>query len=244
MPFIRALGTWVNVILGDAIDPDEFARAWSRCLTGPSDGPPARSSVFNVGPRPTMTSLTQAITSTLIHRRAGQLLMLHAGAVCNPRTGASIAYAAPGGTGKTTLTRLLGQRYGYLTDETVGVEPGSWRILSYEKPLSLRNPEGGYPKREVGPDELGLVGAHPDPRLAALAVLRRRPHMSEASITRLDAFDAITALVPETSSLYRLERPLHLLADLEAELGGIWLLEYSEVEQLTHWASQHLGRVP
>ncbi|MBK6437697.1 MAG: hypothetical protein IPF88_03610 [Candidatus Microthrix sp.] len=42
-----------------------------------------------------MTSLTQVITRDLIGRRAGELLMLHAGAVCNTTTGATVAMPMP-----------------------------------------------------------------------------------------------------------------------------------------------------
>lgn len=236
MPVIRALGTSVQVDLGDAVDADEFATAWSRCLV---DG--VGSTTMRVGARTTMTSLTQAITQRLIERRRGELLMLHAGAVCNPTSGASLAYAAPGGTGKTTLTRLLGQHYGYLTDETVGVEPGSWRIHPYEKPLSVRNGRGGHPKQEHSPDDLSLVRAHPVPRLTTLALLRRVDHRPDASVTRLDLFDAIPLLAPETSSLASLTRPLQLLANLEEAIGGFWLVEYAEAEQVQDWARDRLG---
>lgn len=245
LPLIHALGTTVQVKLGEDIDPDEFATAWSRCLTHPpqttsDERTPAEAPPAVTGQR-SMTSLTQAVTRALIERRAGELLMFHAGAVSHPRTGASIAYVAPGGTGKTTLSRLLGRTYGYLTDETVGIEPGSWRIHSYEKPLSTRTDAGGYPKTERGPEELGLLPAHPEPRLTTLAILRRTPDLPRASMTELDLFDAITTLAPETSSLPRLDRPLHLLADLYADLGGVWLLEYAEADHLQDWISTRLA---
>lgn len=236
MPVIHALGATVRVDLGDAIDPDEFQQAWTRCLGGPED-PDAET----VGPTTTMVKLTQDITHALIRRRRGELLMLHAGAVCHSTTGASIAYAAPGGTGKTTLTHLLGQRYGYLTDETVGIEPDTRRIVPYPKPLSMRTPEGGYPKTERGPDQLGLLPPHPMPTLTTLCILRRTPGRSEASATRMELLEAITTLSPETSSLARLPQPLHLLAQLEEDLGGIWLLEFGESEQLVDWVTERLG---
>jgi len=243
MSLIHALGTTVRVDLGEDIDPEEFAGAWSRCLG--DDAAEAENTADDPTPvvagQRSMTSLTQAITRALIERRAGELLMLHAGAVCNPDTGAAIAYVAPGGTGKTTLTRLLGTRYGYLTDETVGIEPRTWEIKPYPKPLSTRTAEGGYPKSELGPDELALVRAHPHPRLTTLAILRRTPGRDCARISRFDLFDAITALVPETSSLPAMDRPLHLLADLHDELDGVWLLEFGEAEQLTDWIDDQLA---
>jgi hypothetical protein len=240
MPVIHALGATVEVDLGDAVDPAEFAAAWSRCLVEEGDtGGMVPAAV--AGPRPTMTSLTQAITHELISQRRGELLMLHAGAVCNPRTGDSIAYVAPGGTGKTTLSRLLGKRFGYLTDETVGIDPATRRVHAYPKPLSMRTPDGGYPKRERSPDELGLVHAHTDPHLTTLALLRRSSDRPDAAMTRLDLFDAITSLVPETSSLSALDRPLHVLADLERAVAGVWLLEYSEAEHILEWVADRLG---
>jgi hypothetical protein len=50
--------------------------------------------------------------------------------------------------------------------------------------------------------------------------------------SRLDLFDAITTLSPETSSLSRLNRPLHLLKNLHRDLDGFWLVEYAEAEQI------------
>ena len=244
MPLIHALGTSVRVEVGEAIDRQEFNLAWSRCLLGEAGGDGANTSGDDglvVTGQGSMTQLTQLITQELISRRRGQLLMLHAGAVCHPDSGASIAYVAPGGTGKTTLTRTLGRRYGYLTDETVGIEPRTWEIRPYPKPLSTRTPDGGYPKSELGPDELGLLPAHPRPRLATLALLRRTPGRTEADISRMDLFDAVTTLVPETSSLPTLDEPLHLLADLYDELGGFWMLEFGESEQLIAWIDDQLA---
>lgn len=126
--------------------------------------------------------------------------------------------------------------------ETVGIEPGTWRILPYEKPLSLRTEDGGFPKSERGPDSLGLRPAHQSPTLSALAVIRRSPAFADApSITQPDFLDIIPDVVPETSSLACLERPLHLLADLFEALGGFWLIDYAEAEQLRDWVIEQVG---
>ena len=63
-----------------------------------------------------LQSLTQSVTRAAIDSRAGTALMLHAGGLCDPTSGASIVYVAPGGTGKTTLTRVLGRGRGYPLD--------------------------------------------------------------------------------------------------------------------------------
>lgn len=232
MPVIHALGTSVRVDPGEGIDAETFAAAWSRCL---SDGPPTDDAGSTVAGAGSMTALTQAVTLELITRRTGELLMLHAGAVCDRSTGATVAYAAHGGTGKTTLTTLLGQTLGYVTDETVGIVPGTWEVRAYPKPLSIRSGDPAEPKAEHSPDRLGLGHSHAAPWLTALLVLRRDPELVSPRFTRLGLFDAIMALVPETSSLARLERPLHLLADLYRDLGGFWLVEYAQAEDIATW---------
>ena len=188
-----------------------------------------------------MQETTQTVTRAFIAAQAGRLLMLHAGACADPVTGSTVAFVAPGGTGKTTLAEVFASEWGYLTDETVGVEPATWRIHAYPKPLSTRTAEGGFPKSEVGPDQLGLLPAHPAPVLRHLVLLRRDQGLVEPRWTRLELFDAIVALAPETSSLNRLERPLHLLADLYAALGGIWLVEYAEAGQIVDEIAERLG---
>lgn len=64
------------------------------------------------------------------------------------RGGASLVYVAPGSTGKTTLSQLLGQRFGYLTDETVGIADDG-TIFPYPKPLSVRRPDASHLKDGV-----------------------------------------------------------------------------------------------
>lgn len=230
---VSGLGTTTVVDTGDRIDRETFRMAWSRCIKDPvasSDG--ATQPQSPIGPLSSMTTLTQTITGELIKQRAGELLMLHAGAVCNSKTGATVAYAARGGTGKTTLTHRLGTNFGYVTDETVGVEPNTWRVVPYEKPLSILESESDLEKTENSPDDLGLLRAHPKPHLAALLILRRSPSTTSPIWTHLNLFEGITTLIPETSSLRKLNKPLQLLDSLYQAVGGFWLVEYSDTEQI------------
>lgn len=67
----------------------------------------------------------------------GAGLALHAGAVEHP-SGAVVVLPAPSGSGKSTLTAgLVAAGWRYLTDEAVGLEPGTGRVRAYPKPLAL-----------------------------------------------------------------------------------------------------------
>lgn len=170
------------------------------------------------------------VTLRAIEAAQGSLLMLHACALADP-TGAAIVLVGPSGRGKTTAAATLGRSYGYLTDETTGITPDG-RILPYEKPLLLRTAEG-MPKRPFSPDELGLLPAPADPRLAALVILDRDPYLiGPAHLERLDLADAIPLLVPETSALPALENGVPILARLAAGIGGVHRARYRDAEQL------------
>ncbi|GAA2168163.1 hypothetical protein [Humibacillus xanthopallidus] len=176
--------------------------------------------------------LSQDVTHCLITAQAGRLLMFHAAAVSHPQTGASMVFVAPSGTGKTTLTRLLGRTHGYLTDETVGIEPATGRIHPYPKPLSVAYGENGR-KFETSPDDLGLVAAHPVPAVARIVLLRREYGApAPASVEELDVLDAVAALIPETSALNRLPRPLQSVAELLTRTGPLVRLSYHEAGEL------------
>ncbi|MDO4718449.1 MAG: hypothetical protein Q4B08_12920 [Propionibacteriaceae bacterium] len=213
---------------------------WARCIPGgtPSLEPSAIHWDTGEDTRPVgeQPELTRQITLALIKTQVGKLLMLHAGAVCHPDTGEAIAYAAAGGTGKTTLTRLLASRMGYLTDETVGLRADG-SIAAYPKPLSVRT--GPHDKREYSPDELGLIGAHPKPRLHRLALLCRDG--GPLRVERVSLTEAVLALAPETSSMDRLPRPLHWLARLYDDLGGVVRYRYGEASDVASHIWEEFG---
>ncbi|HEX5968675.1 MAG TPA: hypothetical protein VFY88_09375 [Intrasporangium sp.] len=256
---LHALGARVRVDLRGAapVLVDEFHRAWRRCLapsprsamSGELDAGTVDMSgeAAHVSPDASrdvaaraLTRSTQRITAALIAAQAGRLLMLHAGALCHPDTGASVVYVAPGGTGKTTLSRALGGEFAYLTDETVGITEDR-RILPYPKPLTLRGPSGGRAKVEHAPDDLGLQEPRADPWVAGVVLIRRDPSMVGVSVEPLDLAEALLLLAPEASSLARLERPLHRLAALGHATGGFRLVRYAEAAELDELVRDTVG---
>jgi hypothetical protein len=187
-----------------------------------------------------LTTLTQDVTRAAISQQTGRLLMLHAGALSNLETGASVAYVAPGGTGKTTISTTLGRGRGYITDETVAVTRAG-DIEPYPKPLSVRSAAGG--KDEVAPGELGLEPVGARPWLAGLFVLRRDPgHVGEPAVRELGLLDAMMALSPETSALAALPEPLRTCRDVVKGAGGLLQVTYREATQLEDLLARALER--
>lgn len=209
-------------------------RAWTRCLTPHDPGLQvieAEALTVHLDDAAllgkTLMVTTQRVTRALIGARAGDLLLFHAGAVSDPDTGRSLAYVARGGTGKTTLSRLLGKRLGYLTDETVGIDAAGL-IHPYPKPLSVRRADQPDLKDELSPDALGLLPAPATARLRRIVLLERGADVDTATLAEVDFMDALFALAAQSSALPALPRPLHRLADLIDEVGPILTLRYGE----------------
>lgn len=240
--------------------------AWSRCTTPPTSTPldagdlrlylrqhePARKGTvpFSAGDRDAtefssddlatvLSTGTQLITRALLAAQVGRLLLFHAGAVGHPTTGETLVFVAGGGTGKTTLARTLGRHYGYLTDESVGIDADN-RVLAYPKPLSLRTP-AGWPKQETSPDALGLREPHAEACVAKVILLARDHTLTSPIVTELPLLDAIAALAPQSSSLYRLPQGLHRCADLLEATGGALEVRYAEAEELLPLAADLIG---
>lgn len=226
---------------------DAVVAAWSRCRAprgAERDGGEVRAALLAEGEDAregldvqgssldsVMQSLTQAVTHANIAAQTGRLFMFHAGAVLDPATGAALVYVAPGGTGKTTLSRTLGLRLGYLTDETLACTTAGL-IAPYPKPLSVRPADYTGTKHELSPDALGL-GATPDTaRLGRLVLLDRRATASGTGFAVQDTVSAITALAPESSALSSLPRPLRALAELLETRPPVVRVTYAEASDV------------
>lgn len=183
--------------------------------------------------------LSTRVTTAAIERQAGRLWMLHAAALADPASGASVALVAPSGTGKSTASRTLGRSFGYLTDETTAIGP-DLVIHPHPKPLSIVQ-AGTQIKEQVAPAEAGLLTAPADPTLAAIVVLRR-DGTREVGVERLRTSMAIAALAPETSFLSRLPQPLSFLAGIIDQTAGVFEAHYDEAADLEPLVAELVGR--
>ena len=246
--YVRVLGAVVRILVADSDLRGRIERAWRQCVVeaGATVGGTVTAAVpaddSEEAVARTLQTLTQAVTTAAIRARAGSLVMLHAGALCDQATGAAVAFVAPGGTGKTTVIRTLGPGRGYVTDETVGVSLDG-AVVPYPKPLSVRRLDDATVKDELPPEELGLELPRVAPWLAGLVVLRRDLEAgARVRVEKVAPLDALVTLAPETSSLAELERPLETLATIVARAGGLRAVRYHEARDLEPLVSALLRR--
>lgn len=134
----------------------------------------------------------------------------------------------------------MGTQYGYLTDETVGVDH-QHQILPYPKPLSIRVP-GQRHKVETPPDDLGLLPAKRPASVARILLLDRSDsYPEEPAVKPTELFDAMMALVAQTSALSALHAGLHQLADLIEATGGVLTVHYREAKSLEPLVAELIG---
>jgi hypothetical protein len=174
-------------------------------------------------------AMSQAITTASIHRQRGRLLLLHAAGLSSADGRRALALYGPSGAGKSVAARCLGQRLGYLSDETVAVD-GNHRVLPYPKPLSIvRSESQGRRKVEYSPDELGLGATVPRAALVALVELRRSPEFAVPRLRPVDLVSGVFTALSQTSSIDLLDAPLDRLARAASQNGGPRVLEYDEI---------------
>lgn len=231
---IRVLDSVYTVRTRSAEAAEQLRRQWVRCLTDPGAGGEgqellAADSTLPL-PREVLLRLTFVLNERAMHDLAGRAIMLHAaGLSCEDRV---LVLVAPSGTGKTTAACHLGRSLGYVTDETVAVRlDGS--VVPFPKPLAVVDPEEPDLKVHRSPDDLGLRHHATDLRLGPVVLLDRREAGScgRPRLEPVPLLHAMRELVPQTSALTALSRPLLTLAQRLESSGGVHRLVYEEIDE-------------
>ena len=242
---IDAFGArWTFDVSG--LEPDlgaELLRLWERARVDADGGPGGRpfvvrrteagilevdGALHRVPDDDLPYAVSRALTVASIHRRAGECLMLHAAGLATAG-GGTVALVAASGTGKTTASRVLGLALGYVSDETITVEH-DLTVRAYPKPLSVVvDPDAPHGKHERSPDELGLVRAPRELSLSATVLLRRSPDVAAPVVEPIPLVEAMAEVLPQTSALPSLDRPLDRLAIALTTGHGPWRLTYRDI---------------
>lgn len=223
---VDAMGMLARIGLPGSLDApqrESVLEAWSGALADgePSIEVPFRDGDFDAG----MERLTVDVTFAALEALRGRALMFHAAGIAD-EDGRTAAFVGPSGRGKTTLSRVLGQRYAYVSDETIAVGP-ELRVLAYRKPLSLLR--AGRAKEQVSPARAGLRDLPDAPlRLAALVLLDRDDTLPEPHVRTEQLVRALPEIVEQMSYLRDERHPLQAIARLCDELGGVRRLSYPD----------------
>lgn len=228
---VRALGVTVAIETPDQGTRDRLARQWSRAVVGTEDEPPVETipALTNGASEAALDyGLTTRVTLAALRATAGRRVNLHAGGLADEQSRV-LAMVAASGTGKTTATRALATRLGYVSDETVSIDPDG-TVFPHPKPLSvIVEPGSRYDKVQLSPDDLSLLPTPEKATLARLVVLQRGGD-GPKGLRHLRTAQALLELVEQSSSMSQLPRPLQTLARLVRDCGGVRALTYDEIE--------------
>jgi hypothetical protein len=236
---VDVLDVRIDIRLPHDADPalrDEIERAWHHCLADSTEPAPRevhwRASDAMTG----MHLLSQDVTRAAIDARVGEAFMLHAAAIADADSGATVAVVGASGAGKTTWVQTHGHNRRYLSDETVLITP-DLGIVGVPKPLSLGH--RGL-KRQHAPQEFGLVETDGTEHLVGLWLLDR-DGTTPARLTEVDVLDALPSLAQQASYLAALERPLHQMASIVTACGGLRRAQYREAADLADFVAEALA---
>jgi hypothetical protein len=173
--------------------------------------------------------ITSEVNVTAIKSLRGEAIMLHAAAIALD-DGRVIGFVGPSGRGKTTAAHALGRAHRYVTDETLAILlDGS--VVPFPKPLSVG--DGPRRKQHTPASSMGLRPALGEElALAALVLLDRRPGVERPYVEQVPLTEALAELVPQSSYLSSLGRPLRSLAETVVATGGVRRVVYSEADTL------------
>lgn len=230
---VDAVGVRVGIDLSGLTptDRDTVWRAWADArVIDPAPAQVVVTPVSSDRDGQTLSDLSSRVTQAAIEARRGESWMLHAAGLA-ARDGGVVVLVGPSGAGKTTATRLLARSWGYVSDETVGIEPDG-AVRSYRKPLSVITEGQGF-KVQHAPRDLGLLPLPTAPlRVRRIVLLDRDPLHARARLVPVPAAEALVLLAPHSSALASMPRPLHVIMNALTRTGGALRAEYAEAEQL------------
>lgn len=183
--------------------------------------------------------LSGALTRRTITHLRGARLLLHAGAVERLDEGV-ILLVGPSGAGKSTATTKLGQCGRYLTDELAILDPSTYCVTGFAKPISaVVQGASAQGKRDIALEDLGLEPARgagaPD---HVVFLDRQREEGSQVSIDSLESVErvplveALLRLAEQASSLWAVPGGLGHLAEILSRCDGALRIRYKEAEKL------------
>jgi len=240
---VEVLGLRVRIELPGGFEPERFgelAAAWSGAAVL-DDAPPVDLTVpFAVGDdfHRAMERLTVDVTLAALDALRGKALLFHAGGVADEQ-GRVVAFVGPSGRGKTTLSRALGEHYGYVSDETIAVD-ADLRVHPYRKPLSVVR--HGAPKKQVSTAEAGLRDLPDAPlRLTALVLMDRDGDVAAPELVPVGLAEALPELVEQMSYLRDHPRPVSAIAALHDAVGGLRRLRYADASTVAPMVERMLA---
>lgn len=114
--WVVALGVRVRIVAEPPV-ASALRAAWASCLAAPDAdarfvvaADEVRSLTGATSEEEHVQRIPETVTAGAIRARAGELLMVHACAVANPRTGAVVVLVGPSGMGKTGRPRARASR--------------------------------------------------------------------------------------------------------------------------------------
>ncbi|HKY58630.1 MAG TPA: hypothetical protein VJL80_11390 [Aeromicrobium sp.] len=215
---------------------DQITSAWQHCLTNSADPAPHQVAWRGPDAMTGMHLLSQDVTRAAIDARAGEAVMLHAAAIADADSGATLAVVGASGAGKTTWVQAHGRNRRYLSDETVLITQ-DLRIIGVPKPLSLGH--RGL-KRQHPPEEFGLIEADGTEHLAGLWLLDR-DGTTPARLAEVEMLDTLPLLSEQASYLTAVDRPLQQMASIVSACGGLRRAHYGEATDLADIVAEALA---